>query len=277
MSALRTLAELLSGRRPIEKGEHFLRAFVSLPAPVRDLIRWVLRPKLRFLDGRLRAATRGVVHAGPFAGVRMGGRPRAALLAGSYEAEIHPWIERLLTKQWSVVVNIGAADGLYATGMARRLPGVPVVAYEGNPHEELRLRETLAVNGVTAQVQVEGWATPEELARRLAAESNPLVIIDVDGVEIDLLDPVVVPALRRTTILLETHFEGEDETGAIVRPRFESTHDIVVTTQRARTADDLAPDLLPEWRQRWPATVAAMLDERRTSPQGWMLLTPRAH
>ena len=51
-------------------------------------------------------------------------------LLGIYERELAPYIERAVAWQPRLVVELGAAEGYYAVGMARRLPRAHVVAFE---------------------------------------------------------------------------------------------------------------------------------------------------
>ena len=68
-----------------------------------------------------------VVQSGPFAGMVLpdracwGDGDLLPKLLGCYEAELHAIIEEILAATPDLVINIGATEGYYAIGMARRL------------------------------------------------------------------------------------------------------------------------------------------------------------
>ena len=51
-------------------------------------------------------------------------------LIGSYEEEVHPIIEEIIRRRYSIVVNIGCAEGYYAVGFALRIPDAIVYAFD---------------------------------------------------------------------------------------------------------------------------------------------------
>src|SRR5262245_46881839 len=63
-----------------------------------------------------------VVIRGPFAGLRYPARRIDSLAkrVGAYEHELHGWFEAALAARPARFVDIGAADGFYAVGVARR-------------------------------------------------------------------------------------------------------------------------------------------------------------
>src|SRR2546423_8930110 len=75
-----------------------------------------------------------VVQAGPFKGMRystdtVGGGYIPKLL-GIYERELHAFVRDLAALNIREVINIGAADGYYAVGLARQNPATRVIAFE---------------------------------------------------------------------------------------------------------------------------------------------------
>jgi len=51
-----------------------------------------------------------------------------AKLLGTYEKELQDAIRALEKKRFGRIINVGAAEGYYAVGLARNFPNVPVVA-----------------------------------------------------------------------------------------------------------------------------------------------------
>src|SRR5262249_46123396 len=109
------------------------RLYRRLPVWCRAPLRWIATPCWTMLMLLTRSAARGGVVAGPFAGTKLLLSPVSARLLPSYllgtaELELHGAIEELVERSYRTVLNLGAADGYYAVGLARRLPSARVVA-----------------------------------------------------------------------------------------------------------------------------------------------------
>jgi hypothetical protein len=273
--ALRLLWEMAAGRRSIEHGGPLLLAFQRMPAPVRDLLRWVLRPKRRFLFSRLRAMSRDRVMSGPFMGMQLQGQPAPPELLGSYECELFTVMRELAGRPFQTIVNVGARYGYYAIGLARLMPQVRVLAFEGEAEARGMLADAVAANGVIDRVAVGGFADTAVFNEALGEGTGVLVVCDIDGGEVALLDPSPVPALTRATILVECHGPAETPTERVMVMRFMPTHEIRRVAIEDRVLAHLPPGVAEPWRSRMPRTMEALMQEHRTMPQSWLLLTPR--
>jgi hypothetical protein len=250
-----------------------------------------LRARVRELEGRLdherlfpaQWANRRVrdqfgneVQAGPFAGMRY---PDWGLtdidlfapkLLGIFECELHPALERLISSSPDVVVNVGAAEGYYAIGLALRLPEARVIAFDLNEQRLEQLAGIAELNGVRDRVEIVSAACGHEgLDRCLSGRSA--VVCDCDGCEADLLDPARVPALRTVPLLVEVHDLLVEGTTKALREAFASSHDIAQIDTRARFVDDYPElDFMPL------VTRQLAISEFRGAPMWWLELTPRA-
>lgn len=96
---------------------------VTVPLRVRRALRLTRFTPSRQGRARLWRQTQGRVAAGPFAGMRLAGdlpddsAPNELL--GSFECELHPWIDAELARGWGTVVNIGSGGGYYSTEIGR--------------------------------------------------------------------------------------------------------------------------------------------------------------
>ena len=217
------------------------------------------------------------VRGGPFRGMRYVHDSICSTLApkllGTYERELTDWVEQLLARKFAVVLNVGAAEGYYAVGFALRCPGSRVVAFEGDAPGRALTAELASCNGVADRIAVEGFCTPESLAPYLVGPAMPLLIVDIEGGEVELLDPEKLPALRHCTMLVELH-EEHQPAGEMMHRRFAATHAIGERKTQPRSLRDL-PLVL-----RWLAQTAARsrflsgLDEHRPGPMRWFLLEP---
>jgi hypothetical protein len=261
---LRLLWETATGRRTAERSGPLLQAFIDLPAPLRDAVRWALRPKRRFLLGRLRALARDRVLSGPFTGMQLVGLPAAPELIGCYERELDATVRALAAQPFRLVINVGARYGYYAIGLARLMPSVHVHAFEGDDEARGILSTAVAANGVAGRITVSGFCDTPALSAALGT-----------GGEVPLLDLEAVPALTRATILVECHEPAGQPTEPVMAMRFLPTHDVTRFATEPRQLADVPAGVGEPWRSRMPATFRALLQEHRTSPQSWLLLVPR--
>jgi hypothetical protein len=233
------------------------------------------RVRRRRIEARLRAAGKypDVVVQGPLVGTRFPpgyASCRFEKIIGAYEFETQAWLEELAVRGgFTSLVNIGAAEGSYTAGLARRFPGIPVHAFEANTGLHPRIRELAELNGVADRLHLQGRC---ELARLLEIDAgeHPLVVCDVEGYELELLRPDEVPWLRGATLFVELHDCLRPGSGDEVRRRFESTHRL--RQEHSRGLDYAAyPALAGLTFQE----IYALVLEDRPSPQDWLLAEPR--
>lgn len=231
-------------------------------------------PTLRFV--RRHGLT---VLAGPFAGIRY---PRSAVLdvgglvprlSGAYEAELHPAIEALLAGEPAQIVNVGAGDGYYAAGMARRAPDAQVIAYEADPYAARVCRGVVELNGLAERVSLRGACTVEALAG-LEMPENAAVICDCEGAEVELIDPERVDWLRRTPLLIEVHEAFTPGLEARLRERLHATHTVESIAAGQRYLDDYpavrdTPGLSTTQQEM-------LLSEQRLWHTPWLWAMPRS-
>jgi hypothetical protein len=230
----------------------------------------------RRIEERLRSEGRypDTVMQGPLKGTRFPpgyASCRFEKIIGVYEAETHPWLEELIARGgFSALVNIGAAEGSYVAGLARQFPGIPVFAFEANVDLHPAIREMASLNDVAERLHLAGRCELESL-RALEVGDNALVICDVEGYEVNLLNPDEVPWLRSSTLFVELHDCMIPDSSQEVTRRFVDSHEIRLVSSKG--ADYSAyPSLeglsFPE--------IYAMVLEDRPSPQDWLLAVPKA-
>ena len=180
--------------------------FSKLGGYVRRVVPARFRP-IGYLVFLTRKRSRDRVVSGPFAGMeyvwRALGSAYIPKLLGIYERELAWCVEAACEARPDRIVNLGAAEGYYAVGLARRNPQARVVAFEAMEFGRNLLSEMVALNGVSERVEVRGTAGCPELRAALHGAVCPLVVCDVEGQEANLLDPATVPGLRGARILVE--------------------------------------------------------------------------
>src|SRR5947209_6694984 len=104
---------------------------------IANLIRKIIPARFRpigYLERLVSTHTNGCVNDGPFAGTRYihgaVGSAYVPKLLGIYERELNARIEHACALKFPLIVDIGAAEGYYAIGLARRNPQARVLAFE---------------------------------------------------------------------------------------------------------------------------------------------------
>jgi hypothetical protein len=215
------------------------------------------------------------VRAGPFAGLRFVDEAVAAphladslpaKLLGSYEQEIHPALERLLDDGFSTIVNVGAAEGYYAVGLALRVPGARVYAFETHDGRRELCQEIARANGVEAQVEILGECDPAWLA---ALEDDCLLLADCEGCEVDLLGPEQAASLSGSALVVELHDHIDPRSSRSIKERFSATHQVERVAAAPRYSGDFPELGFLGWKNRELA-----ISEVRTHAMAWAVLTP---
>jgi len=194
-------------------------------------------------------------------------------LLGIYERELNPYIEQACALNVPLIVDIGAAEGYYAVGMAFRNPQAHVIAFEMQATERSALAEVARLNAITGRLEIRGKCEPEDLERVLADTPRPLVICDAEGYEAMLIDPGAVPSLQRASILVELHEFVEKGISEKIRKRFLTNHKITHIWQQERTPadfpfEDFYTRCLPKSYLRWAVS------ESRPERMSWFWMEP---
>jgi predicted O-methyltransferase YrrM len=239
----------------------------QLAESLRILAKW----RHQLIANTIVARDGAVVKAGPFQGQILGAEGteggHAPRLLGCYEQELHATLERLIAQGFTRVVNIGCADGYYAVGLARRMPGAVVHAHDIDPKAQAACRRMAEANGVGARVVVGGEVDHAVLAQ-LAAPGS-WVLCDIEGAEDALLDPVAVPELAACTILVECHEGPRPGITQRMAARFAPTHKVTRVDQGVHAAT------LPGWMAGLSHLDQLLATwEWREQPTPWLVLEP---
>ena len=248
-------------------------------ALLRPIIPLRYRPQAIF-DRLVERATGDVVRGGPFEGMEYFDAARRQFrllprLLGTYEIELRELLQQAIDRGYQRIVNVGAGEGYYVVGLALALPAADVIAFEDNAQRQELVRKLAERNGVGNRVEVHGRCEVADLREAVKGGQDCLVVMDVEGAEMTLLDPQVTPGLTRCVVLVEIHDFVDAGLSAVIRSRFERTHEIVEIDQRARTLDDfplrtpLGTGLLLSKR------YIKSMDEGRPAHMNWFAMTPR--
>lgn len=192
-------------------------------------------------------------------------------LLGCYEQPLQPHVEAAIRAGYPLILNIGCAEGYYAVGMARRMPGSRVLAFDINPRAQQVCAELAAKNGVADRVSVGGLFAPADFAAH--AGRRVLVLCDIEGAERDLLDPKASPALAAMDLIVESHECLVPGLTRLLIDRFGPTHDITVIEDDGQRRLPSAP--------AWFNNLAHLdqllaVWEWRSGPTPWLVMKAKA-
>src|SRR5262249_28728669 len=133
--------------------------------------------------------------------------------------------------------------------------------------------KTFAVaNNVIEGIEVRGLCTAELLNEVLRNAERTVVICDVEGAELEILDPTIAPRLLLADVLVELHPWADESMDSRIAKRFAGTHTIQKIATRCRTASDF-----PQLVSFSDDEAAACMDETRPCPMSWLWMTARGH
>jgi hypothetical protein len=222
------------------------------------------------------------VLSGPFTGMRYLNTatfgPIAPKWLGTYEWEIQDWVSQCCHNGYENIINVGSAEGYYSVGFAWRSPASRVLAFDINPFARRGVRRLAALNGVADRVTVRGLFSGQQLESFRPAKN--LLVVDIEGAEMALLNPVSFPALKRFDILVELHETPKSghcpESEEILKERFAATH----RTQQRRQTDrsEWRTNHQDVWSDRLSEDeVTRATNEFRIYLQSWLWLEAHSH
>ncbi|MCC7273299.1 MAG: hypothetical protein IT561_11585 [Alphaproteobacteria bacterium] len=233
------------------------------------LCRW----RATLMRDKLLEDFRGVVQAGPFAG--LSGMDQVLegchvpKLLGSYERELHGVVERIVATPYDVVVNVGCAEGYYAVGLARRMPRARFYTFDTNEAAQAACARVAQMNGVADRMRIAGTLAGADFAA--LRDGRTLVVCDIEGAEGELLDPAAHPALAGMDVLVECHDCFIPGMAATIAARFAPTHAVERHEPRQLPFD------LPAAFARVPELDRLLaLWEWRSGPTPWLFMVADA-
>jgi hypothetical protein len=259
-------------------------AKIIVPKPLRNAIRFVLSEdyrdrrayeKDREVGKKVFDITSGRVVAGPFEGLKYVSTAKGSSigpkLLGTYELELREIVEGAIARGYRTIINIGAGEGYYAVGMAKRMAAARFICFDADPSNQEQIKTLAKLNGVEGQIDVRGFCDDAALAAAIGDATDVLVICDIEGAEIEVLRPDAVPALRRVDLLVEMHDIIRKGCSDALRSRFDASHQIEVIPTRRRRTEDFPVGVAVEGRER----LACMEEGRGPTPMTffWMQVT----
>jgi hypothetical protein len=218
-----------------------------------------------------------IICNGPFKGLKFSSTASLASstyskLLGSYESEIHPFIDQVLQNKYKVVINIGCDDGYYALGFAKYLKGTPVKAYDINKAALIKAYDLSVKNELQNQISFFGGFFSGDI-EKLDAHVKALFLVDCEGEEKHIFTKLNVHKLINADLIIELHINVYPDLENYFREIFAATHHIKI----ANSLDDH----LKAMQYSYPQINGLNYDLRRFITQErdvfmqWMFLTAK--
>ena len=209
------------------------------------------------------------VRHGPFTGMKYAPMSSGSVLSpkviGSYESPIHYWITDAISQSYDRILNIGCGEGYYAVGFSLKSPASRVYGYDIDNKARENVAKLARLNGVADRIDIRDLCTKDDLQREIT--NYTLIFCDIEGGELDLLRPDLIPGLSRADLIIEMHdFCCPGVTEILVR-RFLPSHRIEITYHGAKYAHEFPIlETIPIKKQTF------LLEEARPPMQSWMRL-----
>lgn len=146
-------------------------------------------------------------------------------LLGSYESELHPVIELIISENYKQLIDIGCAEGYYAVGFAIRCPKLQVFAFDVNEEALLLCSKMAELNNVNAQIKNGTFCSTQTL-KEFNYTSKTLILCDCEGYESKLFNDDSIAILSNSDLLIEVHDVIKYDIGSKLIKLFSDTHHI---------------------------------------------------
>jgi hypothetical protein len=202
----------------------------ELPDKLNNALRLLAKYRSTLIQNTVVQQCGSTVQDGPFQGMQFVAQSAEGChvpkLLGCYESELHAHIRAAAGRGYRAVINIGAAEGYYAVGLARLMPDARVYAYDTNAAAHPVCQSLAERNGVAGRVAIGGAFAGADFER--FAGQRTLVVCDIEGGETDLLDPQRYPALRAMDVIVELHDSPQAKPSVLIPERFGTTHAVTM-------------------------------------------------
>ena len=145
-------------------------------------------------------------------------------ISGSYEKHLNPVVREMLKTPYNNIIDVGCAEGYYAVGFAKNIPGATVHCFDVNEYDLQFCKKMADLNGVS-NLTYNNFCSPETLINFNYGERS-LVFCDCEGYELELFNDEAVKALSHTDVLVELHDVVNPVISETLLNRFKATHDV---------------------------------------------------
>ena len=163
-------------------------------------------------------------------------------LIGIYEKQLHKPINEFKKNSYDTVINIGAAEGYYAVGMALNFPQSKVVAIDKSIEALNFLKEMSIINHTQDRVKIIN-GDAKIFLEEIDPNQSYLVICDCEGCEHDIFSKKNIENLKKSDLIIEMHYSEEylifiEEKNSFLE-RFKKYHDYEIVKHQNTRLEDL--------------------------------------
>ena len=126
-----------------------------------------------------------------------------AKLLGTYEQPLHDYLERIISFEYKLIMNVGSAEGYYSVGLAMRSKQSKILSFDINKAAQKACRDLAIKNKVKDLIQIKSEFHPSILDDYKHTKS--LIICDIEGDEKKILDINNYPQFKEIDLLVESH------------------------------------------------------------------------
>jgi len=213
-----------------------------------------------------------IVQQGPLAGLNFISQSaegcHVAKLLGCYEQPLHPFIYEAIDRNYDKIINIGCAEGYYAVGMARHLQKTQIHAYDIDIRAQESCLKLAQKNNVEHRIEIGSIFKLDDFAKYEG--HNSLVFCDIEGSEVELLNPKAAPALCSMDIIVEVHEVDRPGSVDLLISRFSESHTInLVEDNGQRELREM-----PDWFMKLAHLDQLLATwEWRSGPTPWLVMS----
>ena len=154
---------------------------------------------------------KNIIAYGPFKGMKLNKNiwwsknDRITQTLGIYEEHILDKLIEFQGEGAARLIDVGAADGYFAVGMAYAGIYKEVFAFEIEKKGQERIIENAAENHCQSKIKVQGEANHSSIQDALDNEKISTVLIDIEGAEYRFLDDEMLKLLSGNFVICELH------------------------------------------------------------------------
>lgn len=186
-----------------------------------------------------------IVLAGPFRGLILPERgywnagDHIAKIFGTYENCLHSILYEAMSKPYSAYLDIGCADGYYATGFAHACRSAVCVGFDTDQRAQY-VAGQIAEKNQLSNCHIRGNFDAHSVSRirseyGLKDDARIFLKCDIEGEELNLFEPELCSTLACVDLLIEIHdFKMNDNVGMRLEQRLSETHEITFVAEGGR-------------------------------------------
>ena len=149
-----------------------------------------------------------------------------------------------------------------------KLPEATVIAYDIDKNARENAEKLKRLNQLK-NIQIKAECTSEEL-NEIASEKQTLVFCDIEGYEVNLLDPIKVPNLKLIDLIIESHDWLIPHITEELINRFYKTHEIEIKVDYPFRLNNYTTTNKVDHE-----VMEKLMDERRPTAMKFMFLKSR--